>query len=144
VTHRYTAEFLPLLTVLLCAFFASPLVHGLLARLLPFLVALSAAATLAGVVHWNLVFNGDAPLDQKERLARLFTSPPRSGLSAGLRRVWLSEGPPLSVGTDAGPVKKDLTFTTSTVSACTRTRRRRGASPPARPLSRPCSGCRTS
>ncbi len=89
VTHRFGAEYLPLLTVLLAAYLASPLVGGSVGRFLPVFVLLSAITTLAGTVQWNVVFNGDASEDDKARLARLFLRPPALSEDAGLTRIFL-------------------------------------------------------
>lgn len=75
VTQRYEADLLPLLVFLFSIFLIEtgrrrrPAAWS--AWVLLVLAGFSAAVSLAGVLEWNLVDNGDAPVEYKTRLARL-------------------------------------------------------------------------
>jgi hypothetical protein len=77
VTQRYVADLLPLLVFLFSIFLIEAGRRGRpaawFAWVLLVLAGFSAAVSLASTLEWNLVDNGDAPVEYKTRLARLLT-----------------------------------------------------------------------
>jgi NPCBM/NEW2 domain-containing protein len=114
VTQRYSSELLPLLAVLLAAFLSRVRWPGgsggrALAAAGTLLLAFSTAATLGSTLSWNLLYNGDAPSEYRERLARLLSAPPYLPRVAG-REVALADvrGAPLQPS--FGPPRPDRTW----------------------------------
>lgn len=104
VTQRYAAEFLPVLVFLFAAFLADVGRSGRPAIWLPWvflvLAGLSALATLASTLEWNLADNGDAPREYKTRLVHILNRVGQAPGCNGLRR-------PI---TDCTPVGQKFSF----------------------------------
>lgn len=113
VTQRYASEFLPLLVFLFAIFLARVPGKGWLGRILPgsllVLVVISSAVTLGSTLHWNLMYNGDAPFSYKQRLARLWT-PEASSAGWSGHQIFLSELDSIRETHSERPMKKDTTW----------------------------------
>ncbi|KAA0251479.1 MAG: hypothetical protein EDX89_21430 [Acidobacteria bacterium] len=111
VTQRYAAELVPgLLLLLLLALRVpgGPLARGAVAASLGALVLLSSVVTTASTLHWNLVYNGDVPVEYKERLGRLL-GPDEPVLPGRGKRVPLTTLPLLSETAGFKPLGRDRT-----------------------------------
>lgn len=101
VTQRYAAEFLPLLALLYAVFLIGHSREWPLSRFVPWillaLAVLSSAITIGSSLHWNMMYNGDAPQDYKNRLAKLLTPKPKAWLLPWSgREVLLSDLTPIA------------------------------------------------
>ena len=113
VTQRYAAEFLPLLALLFAGFLSAVPLDTRAGRPVPAillcLAAFSAAATVASTLHWNLVYNGDAPESWKVRLGHLLT--PGSALPRWEgSRISLSGLATSAESADFAPLRRDATI----------------------------------
>lgn len=111
VTQRYAAELVPgLLLLLLLALRVpgGPLTRGPGAAALLALVLASAVVTVASTLHWNLVYNGDVPVEYKERLGRML-GPEEPVLPGRGKRVPLAALPLLSETAGLKPLGRERT-----------------------------------
>jgi NPCBM/NEW2 domain len=114
VTQRFSAEFLPLLMLLLfSAFFRVAAVPSRFTRLiwwfLPVLALGSAVVTVASTLQWNLAINDDVPREYKIRLSRLLDREGSVPRCRG-RVVRLADLTPIAEHVSFAPMRKDTTW----------------------------------